>query len=815
MLEIRLLGPLEARDGERDLTPHRQKQRALLAVLALRAGAPVSPDRLVDALWAEAAPKTARHAIENYVSELRKTLGKDLIETRSNGYVLQLDPDRVDASRFERLVAQAHGEEPTARVELLREALSLVRGEPLADLAFEPFAQVEAGRLQELELSAREEHVEAELELGRHAEVVPALEPLVAAHPFRERFRAQLMVALYRSGRQADALVAYQDARRILVEELGIDPTEELQELERAILRQDPSLRPPARPRDTVAVAAEPERPSRPLRKTVTILHAELANSAALAQRLDAEPLRAVLDRYLDVARTAVERHGGVCARLGGDVVQAVFGVPVAHEDDALRAVRAAAELREGIGVLNDGLVPEHAVFLEVRTGLDTGEVLVTPNGDTPATGRAVAGAEQLEREALPGQILLGAQTHELVQGMVEAEEVSTGGYRLVELLPDVHGRALRLDSPMVGRRRQLATLSSAFENAVAERELYLFTVLGEAGVGKSRLVRELVDGLGDVATVLQGRCLPYGEGVTFWPLVEATRHLDLAEITVDGVRGLFERLAREQPLVVVLDDLQWAEASLLDFVEQVVESAQEAPMLIVCIARPELLDGRPTWGGGKRRAGSLVLEALSEAESERLIDNLLGESDLPDPVRDHIVRAGEGNPLFVEELLATLVERNVLQRRAGRWTTTELPTLSVPPTIQALVAARIDRLPDEERTVLELAAVAGKVFDAGVVADLAAGRPDVEATLTALVRRELIRPVPEERQFRFRHQVIRDAAYSSLPLQARAELHERLASRLDRGPEVEEIVGYHLEQARRCRETLGRPRVEPRVSDV
>ena len=526
----------------------------------------------------------------------------------------------------------------------------------------------------------------------------------------------------------------------------------------------------------------------------MTILRTELANTTTLAGALDPEPLRAVLDRYNNAARVAVERHGGICSRIGGETVLAVFGVPAAHEDDALRAVRAAHELRDGIGVLNDGLLPEHGVFLEVRTAVTTGEVLVTPEGDELATGRPVATAEELERAAKPGQILFDDATHRLVERVVSGEPMLAAGmdaYRLVEVLPDVHGRLLRLDSPLVGRRRQLAALSNAFESAVADRSLYLFSLLGPPGVGKSRLVREFVDGVEDVATVLQGRCLPYGEAITHWPLYEALRDagLDEAELgdaSATSVQSLFERLAVQRPLVVVLDDLHWAEAALLDGMEHVAESSRGAAILIIAVARPELLEARPGWGGGKPNASSALLESLSEIECDRLVDNLLGESDLPDSVRAYVIRTSDGNPLFVEELLATLVDRDLLTRSEGRWTTTEVPAIPLPSTIQALIAARIDRLPERERVVLELASIDGtKVFHRDMVVELAAEdvRADVDPCLAALVRKELVRPQPaDEGRFSFRHQLIRDAAYSSMPMRVRAELHERLADFLEQG---------------------------------
>jgi DNA-binding SARP family transcriptional activator len=808
VLHFQLLGPLEVRDGERVVDVRRRKQRALVAVLALRAGEAVSPDRLVEDIWGEQPPKTARHALENYVSELRRTLGRDAIRTEPAGYVLDVAPEQVDALRLERSPVD---ESPADRAARLRDELSRIRGQPLEDLAFEPFAQAAIPRLLELELAAREELVGIELELGRHVDVVVTLESLVAAYPYREHLRALFMLALYRSGRQADALAAYQEARRVLVEELGIDPGEELQELERAILRQDESLRAP--PRVTARHAAvKGALPSRPTRKTVTVVVTRLANAAELAERLEPELLRALLDRCAELVSSAVERHGGLARSESGRAL-AVFGVPASHEDDALRAVRAAAEIREGVGALNDGLLPEHGVFLEVRTAIDTGEVLVTPDADEIATGRPITSADELERGARPGQILLGASTYTLVRGVVDAEATDAGVHRLVELRPDVYGRALRLDSPLVGRRRQLSSLSSAFESVVADRGLHLFTVLGVAGTGKSRLVRELLESVAGVATVLRGQCVPYGEAVTYWPLTDAFRDTGepLDDVTAPAVRRALERLAADRAVVLVLDDLHWAEQPLLDVLEAVADESRDAPILVLCTARPELFDERPSWGGGIVNASSVLLEPLTEAESERLLDNLLGESDLPDAVRDYIVDTSGGNPLFVEELLATLVDRDILQRDGGRWTTTQVPAIPLPSTIQALVSARIDRLPEPERIALELASVEGDIFHREVVASLADSQQVavLDVNLAALARKELVRGQSgESGRFAFRHQLIREAAYESMPLQVRAELHERLAESTEdahmSSADADDRAAYHRGQAHRYRAALG-----------
>ena len=788
---------------------HRRKQRAVLAVLALRAGEPVTADRLVEDVWGEAPPRTARHALENNVSALRRTLGHDAIRTEPAGYVLSVTPEQVDAMRLERLLED--DTTPRDRAGRLRTELARVRGQPLEDLAFEPFAQTAVPRLLELELTAREELAGLEIELGHHADVVLALEALAREHPYREHLRALLMLALYQSGRQADALAAYQDARSVLVEELGIDPSEELQELERAILRQDPSLRAPARTSARLA-AVRAALPDAPTRKTVTVVVARIANAGELAGRLEPEVLHALFDRYGDRVRSAVERHGGV-ARVESGRALAVFGVPVVREDDALRAVRAAADLRDGIGLLNDGLLPEHGVFLEVQTAIDTGDVLVTRAEGELATGRPVTAADELERSARPGQILLGEAARALVRELVEVEAVSPGVHRLVGLLPDVHGRALRLDSPLVGRRRQLAALSSAFEGVVTERALHLCTVLGAAGVGKSRLVREFVESVDSVATVLHGQCLPYGETIAYRPLGSflAGANDPAPAVTARDARETLEELAAERPLVLVLDDLQWAEPPLLDIVEEVAATSSDAPILLVCLARPELLEGRGSWGARSVEASSIVIDPLTATESERLVDNLLGDSDLPDIVRDHIVDTSEGNPLFVEELLAMLVDHNVLQRKAGRWTTTEVQMIPVPPSIQALVSARVDRLPEAERTVLELASIEGRSFSSRSVAELSGDEPgrDLEALLAELVQKELVRlDAADAGRYVFRHQLIRDAAYESIPLPVRADLHERLARSLAAtGPgsgTASELAAYHRSRAESYRSTLG-----------
>jgi DNA-binding SARP family transcriptional activator len=811
LVEVKLLGPLEVHVDGRPIELRRKKQRALLALLALRAGEVVSTDRLVDELWGEAPPKAAVGSLQNLISELRKLIGADPLVTRPPGYVLELDRQAVDAHRFEQAVRKGEG---------LREALALWRGPALADLAFEPFAQAEIARLEELRAVAREELFASELELGRHAQLVAELEAFVAEHPLRERPRGQLMLALYRSGRQADALEAYRQARETLVEKLGIDPSTELQRLEQAILRHDPAVD-FARPAATAS--QEPDR-----RRTVTVLFADVVDSTELGVQLDPEVLRAVMTRYFDAARTIVERHGGIVEKFIGDAAMAVFGVTTVHEDDAVRAVRAARDLREAVTALSADLGEEYSIALQLRMGLNTGEVLISDHGsgESFATGKAVNLAMRLEQAAMPGEILVGEPTYRLVRHAVEVEPVEpldfrgalgrVPAFRLVAV-----GDAVRPlgAASLVGRDDELAWLRAAFAGARAERRSRIVTVFGEAGVGKTRLTSELLGGLGDESVALVGRCVSYGEGATFLPLAEIVRQAaptrprqSIAELLAGdeqapliaervtqltgqaegvastgevfwAVRRFLEALALRRPLVVVLEDVHWAEPTLLDLVEYLDAWTADAPLFILCLARPELREQRPGWGAVEK---TLSLAPLGTEEAERLVAELAGD-ELADEARGRIVEVAEGNPLFLEQLLSFAEEAGVEALAA------------VPPTVEALLAGRIDRLEPDERALLERAAVAGREFTRGAVVHLSP--PDelagIDGRLTTLVRRGLVDTADDA--FRFHHALIRDVAYAGITKETRADLHERFGTWLEQREEgVEEIVGFHLEQAHR-----------------
>jgi class 3 adenylate cyclase/tetratricopeptide (TPR) repeat protein len=594
-------------------------------------------------------------------------------------------------------------------------------------------------------------------------------------------------------------------------------------------------------------LVAEPAAPHA-VRKTVTLLFCDMVDSTPMGESLDPESLRRVLTRWHESMRTELERHGGTVEKFVGDAVMAVFGLPVAHEDDAVRAARAAADMRVALSAINVELGRDYGAEIQVRTAVHTGDV-VAGDGETLVTGDAVNVAARLEQSAKAGEILLGEQTAHLLgetaiiepvpELMLKGKAEPVSAWRLISVLPEVPAFARPIATPFVGRRNELASLEGAFERAAADSRCEQVTVLGAPGIGKSRLMREAVALLGDRARVVVGRCLPYGEGITYWPLVEIVRQIagrepraDLAELlspnenaeviadavaaavgasegggatdeTHWAIRTLLEALARDRPLVVVLEDLHWAEPRFLDLVEYVAGFSRERPILLLGSARPELLEMRPTWATPGDNAMLLTLKPLAEAEVDTLVEALLANRTFPGTTRANVLEAADGNPLFVEQLLAMQAEDRG-----------EDGEPFVPPTLRALLAARIDRLEPADRAVIERAAVEGRSFHRSAVAELLPGaeRAKVGARLLALVRKELIRPdrsdFAGDDGFRFAHILIRDAAYQSTPKELRAELHERYADWLERKAadhvhEYEELLGYHLEQACHYRREL------------
>jgi class 3 adenylate cyclase/tetratricopeptide (TPR) repeat protein len=604
-------------------------------------------------------------------------------------------------------------------------------------------------------------------------------------------------------------------------------------------------------------------------RKTVTILFSDVVGSTSLGERLDHELLRRVMTTYFERMRGVLESHGGTVEKYIGDAIVAVFGIPKVHEDDAIRAVRAAREMTEALTELNRDIEERWGVRIEARTGVHTGEVLADETRpDAPLTADAGNVAARLEQAAGPGEILLGDPTYQLVRDAVEVEPAGpltlkgkqdlVQAWRLVSVSAEAPGIVRRLDSPIVGRDSELSALREAFEAGVADRACRLVTVIGEPGLGKSRLAAEFIRWVEGRATVLRGRCLPYGEGITFWPVAEVVREaagvslseapevaagklralvgqrddaaavvgglgsaLGLSETSASAeesfwaVRRFLEMLAEDRPVMVVFDDIHWGEPTFLDLVEYVAGWSGDASLLLLCMARPEILEERTGWGIAPG-AVSLRLKPLTEEDSEQLIENLLGPAPLDEGTRARIRQAAEGNPLFVEEILRMLVDRELLRRDDGRWIATgDLSSLDIPPTINALLTARLEQLSQEERAVVQRASVIGKVFWWSAVSELSPEpeRPTVGTHLQALARRQLVHPerssFPGLDAFRFGHILIRDAAYGGTTKESRADLHARFADWLerqvaDRLAEYDEVLGYHLEQAHRYGSELG-----------
>ncbi len=609
--------------------------------------------------------------------------------------------------------------------------------------------------------------------------------------------------------------------------------------------------------------------PSREQRKIVSIVFCDLAGSTAMGEKLDPESLRRVMLRYYAELRFALERHGGTVEKFIGDAVMAVFGIPAVHEDDALRAVRAASDMMDALARLNDELEQRWGVRLHTRTGVNTGKVVAgdPTRGEGFVVGDAVNVAARLEQHAPTDEILLGEDTYHLVRGDVEVEPVEpmelkgkserVPAFKLVSV--SKIGISRRLDSPIVGRDRELAQLERAFDSAVDHNDGQLVSVVGPAGMGKSRLMLEFLSSVRGRATVLRGRCLSYGEGITFWPISEVVKEaagisdddsqqeardkiaallpevadrdaivqpvaaaIGLSDATYQAeeiflaIRRMIEALAAEQPLVVTLDDVHWAEETFLDLVEYLADTIRDSRVLMLCVARLELREVRPSILRLADRRDVIVLEPLAADQSERLVRNLLGSADLPQELGDRITGAAQGNPLFVEEMLRMLVDQGMLSTEKGTWTVEgDLSKVGVPLTLEALLTARLEGLSSGERTVVECASVIGEEFWPAAVEQLApeAEQASVFECLGSLVDKDLVTPGGQsfagESAYRFGHIMIRDVAYGNLLKESRSELHEGFGDWLEqrageRVNEYGEILGYHFERAFRTREELG-----------
>ena len=607
------------------------------------------------------------------------------------------------------------------------------------------------------------------------------------------------------------------------------------------------------------ATAAAP-RP-REVRRTVTIVFCDLKDSTSLGERLDPEVLHEVMDRYFAAMATEIARHGGKVDKYIGDAIMAVFGLPVQHEDDALRAVRAVVAMQASMRAVNSQLSATYGLELANRIGVNTGEIVAIDDPGTAqmlATGDTVNVAARLEQAAPANEVYIGEATWRLVRDAVKVEAVEplqlkgkrerVSAYRLLSIVAH-DGTTRRHDMPIVGREAELRAISQVLNDVRETRSARLVTLIGDAGIGKSRLAQEVVASAGASVRVVSGRCLAYGDGITFWPLRgmvnEAAGIVDddspeLASAKVRRVVGdddVARRLASatnlsNQPfplheiawatrkflatladgtsVIALVDDIHWAEAAFLELLESVLLAQDSLPILILCTARHELLEKRTDWGEGERSL-RVVLRPLSDDASAAVAREVLGQSALPDIVVKRIITAAGGNPLYVEQMLSALIEMGLLELHDGRWIPTdEHAEFTVPPTIAALLESRIAQLPVEERTTIEPASVVGLEFPMQAVASMTPERvrASVQQHLVALTRKQLVTALPhrdEHLAYRFQHQLVRDAIYNGLLKRTRALLHidfvrwaDRINAERGRGLEFEEILGYHLEQAQR-----------------
>ncbi len=894
-MQFLILGPMEviAERGRR-VPIVGAKARALLAVLLIDAGTVVSSDRLIDALWGDHAPASAMNALHVHLSSLRKALAtggghlrSDVIGTLKPGYVLHVHPEQVDARRFERLSAEGARALRAGRVQAaartLREALALWRGAALVDFAFDAFARPEIDRLEDLRAAAEEDRIEADLALGHTAALVPQLRALVARWPYRERLRAHLMTALYRAGRQAEALEAYAGAREVLADELGIDPSRALQQLEAAILRQDPVLdgtmqagaaspfdeSAPGIPRSQGALREE--------RRRLTVLSCETVRPIRTSAEPDPEEVTTGIRRDRAAIGDEIEGLGGAVEGFDDNIVTAAFGATTAHEDDAARAVAAAFRIADSIVCPS---AESGGDARSLRIGISTGDAIVITDG-RPRVGWGtitgdVVGAAARVRTTLPvgpgeHRILVDRSTQRATRHVVDYRPVDDST-RDGRTAPDEIWEAVGIRAPgrveieppsptaMFGRERELRVLVDGLDRAQRDRSTQLITLLGVPGIGKSRLVAELrrMTGTGPAGVNwLRGKSLPFGSDTDYWALSQIVKahagiaendpsetaaaklraavraafpddseadpieaHLRVLVGLAPGVRALadttmdrhgawrrfLEGVAERQPLVLVFEDLHWADDGTIDFVDHLVRWVRGVPLLVLCVARPEFLDRRSGWGGGAANATTLTIGPLSPEDSERLVDELLGGASLAAESRAALLDRADGNPLFAGEYVRMLRERGVLRTGADRDYASAVD-LPLPESVRGTIAARIDTLSARERDLLQTAAVVGRAFWSGALSSaLGADDTSLAMDLDELERKEFIRRehpsvVTGERQFTFLHVLIRDVAYGQIPRRRKAELHRRTgewlaAAARDRTDDRAGMVAHHYLEA-------------------
>jgi len=899
LIEFRVLGPLEVVDETRVLPLGGHKQRGVLALLLLERNRVVPRDRLVDALWGESPPASAANSVQVYVSKLRRLLGdggsgESALVTAPPGYLLRVAPGTLDADEFERLLVDGKSSlrsESFAEAEMiLANAITLWRGPALADLASEPFAQPEIARLEGLRLDALEARFEAMLAVGRESEAVGELQALVALHPLDERLRAQLMVALYRSGRHADALETYRAFRQLLDEELGLEPNPELRRLEHAILRQDESLGPVVRlaPATAVGSAPIPETPTvaapqprqmEDERRPVTVLFADIVGSTALGERLEPDEAKVLVGECVTMMSRAVDEYGGTVQAYQGDGICAYFGVPAAHEDDPERAARTALRILEVVsGYARDIEAAWGISGFAVRVGVNSGPAAVGLVGSSDpqavALGDATNVAARLQASAEPGTILVGHVTARRLEHRFElgsSIEVSVKGrdepVRASRLVRAKEREPRVSMTPVVGRERELLVLQGVLRDLASGRGQVVL-VTGQPGIGKTRLLTELAAAGASDATWLEGGCHSYG-GLPRWPFVEmllgwlgaeigepeiAIRtkaraglgalfgdeanailgplagllrlRLEVSPATEDEGEEAFvrwlERLAAAKPVIVAIEDTQWADAPTRRLAEHVLELTDRAPVALVLTEEPiagsegAALRSHALSNFGHRTL-ELSLGPISDDAAAQVLAGVLGD-ELDAPTRTGLMREAEGNPLYLEELARAFLE-GALEPRGRTWTVTIGLLELLPPSLENLLVARIDRQLDGPRRLAQIAAAIGRTFPVSAL-ERVSGEHTGEA-LKALLRAEIVRESSRypELECTFTHGLLREAALSTLTSTRKRALYVEIAAAFESiyaeslDEHIERLAHYHaqagnlpkaLEYAERARAESG-----------
>jgi class 3 adenylate cyclase len=864
-MRIGVLGPLEAFDaGGHPVELRRPKVRALLALLAADPGRTLSSDTLIAGLWGDHQPPSAAKTLQTYILQLRGAMSPATIVTEPGGYRLDVDRSQVDAFAFERLLAKARATTGDAAVSLFDEALSLWRGMPFVDVSNDEHLRPLRARLEEGRLAAMEGRIDALLAAGRFAEAVPELADLVLQHPLRERLWELYMTALARGGRQAEALRAFQDARRYLGTELGIEPGASLRQLEERLLAQDPVLIPqpaavvPSKPTPPPTAHAVP----RDERKVATALFVDVVGSTSLGERLDPEELKFVIGEALSRFGRVAADLGGTVTTMAGDGFLALFGAPITHEDDAERAVRAGLGIVEAAREYGGEVSRSFGVEgFAVRIGIDTGPVALGTvssgnRSDYTGYGDPINSASRLQSLASPGSVLVGEHTHRLTERAfswgervaldAKGKELPVAAWEALKALPPGEGRRTRrLRAPLVGRQAHLDSALKRME-MITRGIGGVLLISGEPGIGKSRFIAELKEHFDKrtdrsmEATWLQGHGLSLGESFPYWPFREVLRdwlgvgpeepelrvrvalHRRLEELmggeadsyypylgsllgldlepeatdrlnlspeslqfrTFEVMVDLCRSLATKGPFVLVIDDVHWLDPTSLQLVEQLASLTDAEALLLVLAQR--LDRDHPAWSLREEilrrfphRTTEVRLEGLAEGDERNLLDALVGESTLPIEVGSRLLAAAEGNPFYLEELVGSLIDAGSLVLDANEWRFDHEVPIHLPETVEAVVMARIDRLDESVHDVLTSASVLGRTFGLPLLHQVVGQEAVVMDGLRNLQRLGLVdeaRRWPRA-EYRFKHALIQEAAYRTIPTERRVSVHRTAAA--------------------------------------